>query len=498
MVRAGAVTTSFAAVRRELSLPELADSDRFPPDVQAEAERAAAQLAFAGREDATDLPLVTIDPPDAMDLDQALLVRPARRGGFTLHYAIADVGAFVPPGGALDFEAQRRGQTLYLPDAKVPLHPPVLGDGAASLLPDQVRPAVLWTIDTDADGEPVDVRLRRALVRSIARLDYEHVQARIAAGRPHPSVSALPDLGRLRRRHAVARGAVELELPEQEVEPDGSGGWRIVLRRRNEVDAWNAEMSLLTGMCAAQLMLRARIGLLRALPEPDPRAVDGLRHSARALGFDWPDEQGPAQMLSGLDPREPRALAVFTEATRLLRGAGYIAFDGAVPEHTGHTGIGAPYAHVTAPIRRLVDRFCTEVCLAVYAGAAVPEWTRQALPLLPEVMAASDRLAVQAERACLDQVESWLLAARVGELFDAVVLRSNDSPGDGVVAHGRAADGPARPEPAGGADVFVTEPPVLARCSGAGLQDGSKIKVRLVEADPAARKVRFEAVHAAG
>lgn len=484
MLRTGAGMLSFATVRKELGLPELSDSALFPGDVQAEAERTAAQHAFAGREDATDLPLVTIDPPGAMDLDQALLVRRGRRGGFTVNYAISDLVAFVRPAGPLDLEAQRRGQTLYLPDAKVPLHPPVLSEGAASLLPNRVRPAVLWTIDLDDEGQVLDVRVRRALVCSIARLDYDGASADIAAGRPHPSIAALADLGRLRRQHALARGAVELELPEQEIEPDGDGGWRIVVRRRNDVELWNAEISLLTGMCAAQMMLSARVGLLRTLPDPDRRAVDGLRRSARALGVEWRDDQGPACVLSGLDPRQPRALAVYTEATRLLRGAGYVGFDGATPEQTGHTGVGAPYAHVTAPIRRLVDRYCTEVCLAVHAGTAVPLWARQALPVLPEVMAASERLAAQAERACLDQVETWLLAGRVGERFEAIVLRSdNDSTG----AHAAA-----------NADVYVTDPPVLGRCHGIGLREGRTVQVRLVEADPGTRKVRFEAVNGSG
>jgi len=473
---------SFAAIRKELSLPALADSAKFPADVQLEAERAAAHNAFVAREDATDLPLVTIDPPGAMDLDQALQVRRNDRGGYTLEYAIADVGAFVRPGGALEAEALHRCQTLYVPDAKVPLYPPVLSEGAASLLPGQVRPAVLWTIDTDSNGEPVGVRLRRALVRSVDRLDYDGVQADVAIGRQHPSIAALPELGRLRREHAVARGAIELELPEQQIQPDGSGGWRIVLRQRKDVAVWNAEMSLLTGICAAELMLQARIGLLRTLPEPDKRVVTGLRRSAQALGVEWNRDQKPAQVLSGLDSRQPRALAVFAEATKLLRGAGYIAFDGAMPEHIGHTGVGAPYAHVTAPIRRVVDRFSTEVCLAVHAGASVPEWTKQALPMLPEVMAVSDRLAAQVERACNDQVEAWLLADRIGEQFDAIVLRSSDI---------EPADGSA---PSGSGDVFVTDPPVLARCFGNGLQDGSEVEVRLVEADPATRKVRFEAV----
>jgi exoribonuclease R len=300
-----------------------------------------------------------------MDLDQAVLVRRRRRGGYTVHRAIADLSAFVQAGGPLDQETRCRGQTLYLPDAPVPLHPPMLSAGAASLLPHQVRPAALWTIDLDIDGEPVEVRVRRALVRSVARLDHRSM---------HPSIEALPELGRLRRASAMARGAVKLGLPEQEIEPD-SRRWHTVLRRRTAADAWNAEISLLTGMCAARLMLQAKIGILRTLPTPDERAVAELQRSAVSLGVPWPEGIPPASglsELSGLDPNEPAVLAIYAKAARLLRGAGYVAFDGSVPEQTWHTGVGAPYTHVTAPLRRLVDRYGTEVCLAVCAGTAVP------------------------------------------------------------------------------------------------------------------------------
>ncbi|HEY3260857.1 MAG TPA: RNB domain-containing ribonuclease, partial [Pseudonocardiaceae bacterium] len=424
--------------------------------------------------------------PGAMDLDQAMLLWRRPRGRYCVHYAIADLPAFVRAGGPLDRETMRRGQTLYLPDAPVPLHPPVLSAGAASLLPDQVRPAALWTIELDADGEPSDARVRRALVRSVARLDYAGVQADVADGRLHPSIEVLPELGRLRRALAVARGAVELELPEQEIEADGAR-WRIVLRKRTEVDAWNAEISLLTGMCAAQLMLQARIGLLRTLPAPDDAAIAELRRHARSLGVQWADGETPAGALSALDPRDPAALAVLTEATRLLRGAGYVGFDGAAPRYTWHTGIGAPYAHVTAPLRRLVDRYGAEVCLAVCAGTAVPEWTRNALRLLPEVMASSDRRAAQVERACLDQVESWLLGPRVGEEFEAIVLRSN-----GRDARNGPDDLTGRDDRNWrGAEVFIADPPTLARCTGDHLVEGTRVTVRLAEADPVARKVHF-------
>ena len=165
----------FDAVRAELDVPA-----EFPAEVLAEAERAAAEPVLPAY-DATDLPLVTVDPPGSRDLDQALHLAPRPGGGFRVSYAIADVAAFVRPGGALDAEARKRTQTLYSPDLRTPLHPPVLGEGAASLLPDQVRPAVLWRIDLDPAGEVAAVDVRRALVRSRAQLDYPGLQAALDA-----------------------------------------------------------------------------------------------------------------------------------------------------------------------------------------------------------------------------------------------------------------------------------------------------------------------------
>ncbi|RZQ62575.1 RNB domain-containing ribonuclease [Amycolatopsis suaedae] len=456
----------FVRVRTELALP-----DGFPPDVLAEAEAVVMDPPqSADREDATALPLVTIDPPGAKDLDQALHVERAG-DGFRVHYAIADVACFVAPGGAIDREARRRGQTLYLPDGNVPLHPPVLSEGAASLLPGEVRPAVLWTIGTDSGARPVSVRVRRALVRSVEQFDYDGVQAAFDAGRPHPSVAALPEVGRLRRELAVQRGALEPQLPEQEITA-GPGGWELARRPRNDVDAWNAEISLLTGMAAASIMTEAGVGVLRTLPAADDGAVGWLRRSAAALRIDWPEGHTVAELLAGLDPARPESMALYADSTRLLRGAGYTAFDGTPPEITTHAGIGGPYAHVTAPIRRLVDRFATEVCLAVTAGRPVPGWVRDALAELPALMSASDTLAGRVERACLDQVEAWTLAGRIGGTFGAVVLRAEDNR----------------------AEVLVEDPPVLTKAAGAGFVEGARVTVRLTAVDVERRRVSFERV----
>lgn len=463
VVRTDVKGIGFAGIRTEFGLPP-----EFPHAVTEEAAR-AADKRHDGRVDATDLPLVTIDPPGARDLDQAMAVE--RTGtGFRIHYAIADLGAFVEPGGHLDREVRRRGQTFYLPDGNVPLHPPVLSEGAASLLPDQTSPAALWTLDCDEHGDLRNATVRRALVRSRARFDYDSVAAALEAGSEHPSLSELPNIGRLRREHAVARGAVELQLPDQEVESDGAGGWRLTLRPRTDVDAWNAEISLLTGMAAANLMLDAGIGVLRTLPDPENGAVKWLRRSARSLGIQWPKQMDAAELLAGLDPERPESLALFVDATRLLRGAGYTVFDGEKPELATHAGIAASYAHVTAPLRRLVDRFATEICLAVAADQPVPEWVREALPTLPDAMAGSDALANKVDKACLDQTEAWVLGNRVGQEFDAIVLRSEGN----------------------SAEVFLTDPPVIAKCQGGTLPEGERVRVRLTQADANARKVVFE------
>ena len=454
---------SFDAVRAELGVP--AD---FPPQVLAEADAAAAAPAMP-EQDATDVPFVTVDPPGSMDLDQALHLA-ARGDGYRVHYAIADVAAFVRPGGAIDAEARRRGQTRYSPDRRTPLHPPVLSEGAASLLPDQVRPAVLWTIDLDGAGAVTAVDVRRARVRSRARLDYPGVQAAFDGGRPPEPISLLGRIGELRIAQAQARHAIELDLPDQEITPAAGGGWTIAYRSQLAAEHWNAQISLLTGMAAATIMLAGGVGLLRTMPPPRESDVAQLRRIAPALGVDWPDGAQPGDVISRISGSgDPRHAAFLDQAVRLLRGAGYTAFDGAPPEQPAQSAVAAPYAHVTAPLRRLADRFTSEVCLALAAGREVPDWARGALPELPRQMADADRHAGELERACVDLTEAWLLSGREGTEFDAVVVEAN---------HDRAT-------------VVLDEPAVRAPCDGVDLPLGERTRVRLELADTGKRQVRF-------
>jgi len=452
----------FTGVRAEFGLV-----DEFPDEALAEARTATDRFA-SERDDRTDLPVVTIDPPGSMDLDQALHLERTDTG-FVLHYAIADVYAVVEPGGALDLETHRRAQTFYLPDGSVPLHPRVLSENAASLLPGAVRPAVLWRIEMDEYAEPVAISVSRARVRSVARLDYAGVQRDADAGTLHPSIAALPEFGRLREVAARARGAIELRLPEQDVVEDGDG-WRLDIEPRTEADDWNSHVSLLTGMCAARIMIDAKTGLLRTLPPADPDAVASLRRTACSLGVEWPGDMSVGAFLAGLDANLPTTLVLMSEAPTLLRGASYVAFDGELPELTVHGAIGAAYAHVTAPLRRLSDRYATEVCLAVSSGTELPGDVRDTLGLLPKIMSSSDSLAGKVGRACIDLAEAVVLSSRVGETFDATVLKDATERRD--------------------AEIFIPSETVIAQCTGTPAE-GQRVTVRLVLADPASRRVQF-------
>ncbi|HEV7761890.1 MAG TPA: RNB domain-containing ribonuclease, partial [Acidimicrobiales bacterium] len=278
------VVAGLAFIREQQHVP-----GPHPAEAVAAAEEATARVlggldggdgAGAGRRrDARDLALVTIDPPGSRDLDQALHIE--RHGpGWRVHYAIADVGAFVVPDSPLDTACWDRGLTFYLPDGRAPLHPDVLGEGAASLLPDQDRPAVLWTVDLDADGAIVagSDMVERAVVRSRAQLTYADVQAAVDGGTvgPDDTLALLQAVGEARRRQEVARGGVSLDLLAQSVEA-GDGGYRIEFETTLPSMGWNAQISLLVGIVAAGRMVAAGVGLLRTMPPPPAHVVDMVR-----------------------------------------------------------------------------------------------------------------------------------------------------------------------------------------------------------------------------
>ncbi len=242
------------------------------------------------------------------------------------------------------------------------------------------------------------------------------------------------------------------------------------------VERWNAQISLLTGFGAASLMVYARVGLLRTLPAPDPRDVQRLHRTARALGIEWPAEQLYPDFIRTLDPDRADHAALILACTRLLRGSGYVAFDGEVPADPQHSALASEYAHVTAPLRRLGDRYAGEVCVALCAGEPVPDWVHAALPGLPSTLKTSSQRANAYERAVVNLVEAELLVDRVGEEFDAVVVEVDD-------------DKPTR------GTVVVRSLGVEARVDDTEeLPLGQDVRVRLEVADVAERRVAFSLV----
>jgi exoribonuclease R len=464
-VAAQTLRAGIAQIQRDLGV-----SPDFPPEVEA-AAAAAAQRPRLPDLDRTDLPFVTIDPPTSMDLDQAMHL--ARNGdGYTVHYAIADLAAFITPGDAIDVEAHRRGESLYGADSLIPLHPAVLSEGAASLLPGEIRPALLWTIELDETGEAISTHVERARVRSTAKLDYAGVQQQLDAGTAPEMLQLLREIGRLRQQVEAKRGGVNLTLPDQEIEVTGDE-WRLAYRSQLPVEEWNAQISLLTGFGAADLMVYARVGILRTLPPPDPRDVQHLHRTARALGIDWPAEMLYPDFIRTLDPTDPRHAAMTVACTRLLRGSGYAAFDGELPALTEHAALASEYAHVTAPLRRLVDRYAAEVCVALCADQPVPDWVHQALATLPEEMRASGHRSSSYEHAVVDLVEAGVLAKRVGQTFQGVIVEVDEKTGTR-------------------GSVTIQDPAVEAPVVGAQpLPLGTDVTVTLASADVATRTVAF-------
>ena len=447
---------TFAEIRARAGVVET-----YPEAALAEvAEAAARRREFAHvegeREDRTDLELVTIDPAGSRDLDQAVIVTEAA-DGWVVHYAIADVAAHVIPGGHLDRDTWSRVETVYCPDKRVGLHPPQMSEGFASLLPGQRTKAALWTIAVRPDGSLGEASVERAWVTSRKQYSYDELRNRPDA-QSRPLLGAMRALGDARRAYLRSAGAVTLPKPTQEV-IEANGALALSFRAGTGVEDDNAQISLLTGGAAARMMLEAGVGILRTMPPATHEAIAQLRYQSLALGIPWADGKSYGDVLASLDAGSPAAAAFLNHATRLFRGAAWEPFDPPslpMPANPIHGALASPYAHVTAPLRRLVDRYGTEVCLAHHGGRPIPPWVLAALGGLGHTMAAGVRKGSAIDKECVDAVEGAILRPHVGETFDGIGLDDRT--------------------------VQLTNPAVVARCDG-GVRAGAQQRVRLVSAD---------------
>jgi VacB/RNase II family 3'-5' exoribonuclease len=405
----------------------------FPQEVLDAADEAATRVATPGdgHEDRRDLPLVTIDPPGSRDLDQAVGIRAEPEGGFRLWYAIADVAFFVDRGGPIEAEAWRRGVTFYAPDHKVSLYPPSISENAGSLLPDVDRPCILFDFALDERAEVRSLAVTRAVVRSRAQLTYAQVVEHVCEGgtefRDREWAGTLDELrrfGELREKIEAERGGVSLPLVSQHVTQMAARhlGYGLEFEQPMSSEEWNEQVSLLVGHWAARRMLEAGVGMLRTMPAPDPEALARFRQSARALGFAWPEPMSYPDFIRSLDITHPCVTPLVWQARPVMRGADYVSFQGDPPEDPLHNALAMPYAHATAPLRRLGDRYVLDLLVTLAAGGRPTPDEVDALMRLPGVMNDADARAAKLERRAVDVAEAWMLRDRIGQSFAATVL----------------------------------------------------------------------------
>ncbi len=449
----GALGAGLAAIRGQYKLPAA-----FPPEVEAAAE-AAARRPLDDHADRTALAFVTLDPISSIDLDQAFAIE--RSGGdLLLHYAIADVGWFVRHGDPIDREAWARGVTIYLPDDKVRLYPAALSEGAASLLPDGERPAIIFTVRIRADGQVALDGVERAPIRSRAKLGYATVRA-----------EDLPDgFAELAERIAAAelrRGAARTDPPQQELRAV-DGGYELDFRPMSPIERGNAALSLAANLAIANCLHGHGTGLFRTMAEPGKRAVKRLRHSATAFGIDWPSTMSLEERERTLDPADAKHAAFMLAIRRAGQDAGYAPFR--ANETAWHSAVAATYVHATAPLRRLGDRYVNEAALAVANGRPVPDDIEQAFEPLAEATKKADARASQIDSAVIELAEAVVLSDKVGNRFE-----------------GRVTDIDQR-----GARIQLCTLPVVTRVPDEGLELGEQLFLTLTEADPVRRLTRFE------
>jgi exoribonuclease R len=502
--------SDFQQIRNELNIPR-----EFPPDVLAKVEISARREVLAEELadlylDLTRVPFITIDPPGSRDLDQALFIQ--KQGeGYIVRYAIADVAFFVERGGVIEHEAWSRGQTLYSPDLKTPLYPPALSEGGASLLSGSLRPAVVFTFILGSRAEVASLDGTRAIVRSRAQLAYPEVSEHLARERQQlgsgslagqewsHSLSLLEEVGRKRQVLEAERGGVSLRIPAQQVQRWTAAvtGYRLAFETSSDVEEWNAQVSLMTGIAAAELMIQHGVGLLRSLAPPRADRLRALKLTARALGVAWPAGMDYDDFVRSLDPRIPTDAVILHQAAMVTGGARYVAFFGDPKPQDRHAGIAAFYAHATAPLRRLADRYVLDLLVSLSSKAAPDQSLLVALQKLPKIMAASDGRSHRLESRILDCVEARLLHGREGEIFAANVIALR---ADGVVV--QIADPPIRTlvpasvfasegQTAPAEHVLISEDGAVLRIGRMQVTLGQTLLLRLDSADPMARTLTF-------
>ncbi len=467
-----ALRDGFDAIEQQFGLPK-----DFPSEVLQAAETASNAFSaqelntpksaslehfFSARIDATEIPYVTLDPETSTDLDQAFHLSEDGEE-IVLSYALADLSPFVPVGGLVEREAWRRGVTIYGMANKVSLYPKVISQRAASLLPDGPRPAVQVNVSIDPKGE---LRLRsveRIVCASRAKLSYRSVD-----------LGAIPHLEQFAERmwrNEAERGAMRFEFPQQEVVVDemAPGGVRLELRAMLYSERVNSALSLAVNISLADLLKQTKLGLFRVMDEPAGQAIERLRREAHALRIAWGKNESIKDLQRRLDPNNLVHQRFLLIVRRAGGRASYAAYSDDLPPW--HSAIGASYVHATAPMRRLADRYVLDLAHLIMKGEPIPAELVETLGQLPDVMEAGDAKAKGVDRAVIDLIEAVSLQHRIGEVLEAEVVDADS----GIVQ--------------------TYDSAIRSRAAKLGrVNNGDIVRVRIDEANPAARRVVLTAI----
>jgi len=476
-----------------------------------EAQRAARlPLSEDAREDLTHLPIVAIDPADARDHDDAIWAEPDGQGGYQAVVAIADVSFYVRPGGAIDREARRRGNSVYFPDRVVPMLPEVLSADVCSLKAGAPRAAMACHLTIDAHGRITAFRFTRARVRIAEVIAYEEAQARIDGGTAAPHLEHLWGAWRLLEQARKARDPLELELPERRVVLDEAGRIaEIALRERLDAHRVVEDFMIAANVAAAKALEAKVAPVVYRIHEPPSREKlialkDYLSTFGRKLALGQVITPGLFnRMLKDVSDEAEKALvmeAVLRSQTQAYYG----------PRNAGHFGLAlGSYAHFTSPIRRYSDLLVHRALVDGYlleqprppAEADVPATSgladrdRADLARISEVISAAERRAMEAERETIDRYVAAWLSVRVGEVFDTRITGVQKF-GLFATIIGLGGDGLC-PVSTLGAERFGYDEKaqrLIGEETGEVFAIGMILKLRLAEANPLTGALKFEPV----
>lgn len=485
----------------------------FPDAAIAQAEAAKPATGLKGREDLRHLPLVTIDPADARDHDDAVCAHadddPANEGGWIVWVAIADVAHYVTPGSALDREAKKRGNSTYFPDRVVPMLPEALSGDLCSLHEGVDRPCLAARLRLSAEGRLIGHSFHRGLMRSPASLTYEEVQA-AADGNPGEATAPLVEdvLKPLYAAYAAAaeardaRNPLHLDLPERRIELSPEGKVQSVrFRERLEAHRLIEEFMILANVAAAEtLEKKGRPLLYRVHEEPAGEKIEALREQAEAAGFALPK----GQVLKTRHLNTLLDAAAGTQEAELINMAVLRAQTQAyyAPENFSHFGLNLrSYAHFTSPIRRYADLVVHRALIAAHGWGNDGQTPAEVedLAKTAEHISTTERRSMEAERDTTDRYLSAFLADQVGAEFDGRVsgvarfglfVKLDETGADGLV-----------PVSSLGSEYFrydEARAALIGERSGKTISMGARARVRLREAAPLTGGLLFEILEVEG